>query len=225
MLKKLVMLVCAYICLVPAFSARAQSVLFYDNSIDTGFFFPSGAEEFAIPISFTGSYIVERVVYQFVLPEGNASGPTTDAILRFYEPGPSLGAFGDGILIQAIREETLPESSGTNNVTVDEDLTFFGDHFQWNALPIITGETGGWLSVQFTNPEAGLVTAIGGTDDDIFQNMTDGEYLNFGGVPQASFLIQIYGTAVVPEPGVVALMVGLLVSGVSINLLRRRRAR
>jgi hypothetical protein len=222
MYKKLVAFACALGCLAATNSVRAQSVLFYDNSIDSGFYYPAGVE-IAVPITFSGSYLVDTIVYQYVLPEDNTFGPTTDVIIRVYEPGPSGGAFGDGILISAVNEDTLPSSDGTGSVEVTEDLTFFGNQFRWDAKTIVTGEVGGWISFEFSNPEAGLVTATGGTNDDFFQDMTDGTFYDFGGDPQASFYIQLYGAQIVPEPGLLALFAGLLVSGGLVSLLRRRR--
>lgn len=222
--KKLALYACVLLCLIGANSVRAQSI-FYDNSEDHFFYSPVGLE-IAMPIAFSGSYEVDSFTFGFYLPPDALNGPTTDAIIRFYQAGPSGGAFDDGTLVAATRLTNLSSTFDVTSVVTD-DLTTFGDFFQWNATELASGETGGWMSIEFTNPDAGWELATGDSQDDFYQDMTDGTYYDFGGDPQAAFYVQLSGQIItapvpVPEAGVTALLAGLLAPG-SLVYLRRRR--
>lgn len=124
-------------------------------------------------------------------PEGNFSGPTTDAIIRFYEPGASLGAFGDGTLIQAVREETLPEPGNARAVYVGLMGTGIPDHLYYCAD--VTAANPTWRNLSGANaatklPDTSLNTiAVDpsdgnllyvGTDVGVFQSRDFGQTWN-----------------------------------------------
>ncbi len=238
MYKKLAVLVCVLVCLIGAKSVRAQS-LFYNNSIDDFFYSPVGVE-IAMPVAFSGSYEVDSFTFGYFLPLNSPNGPTTDAIVNFYTAAQPLGDAYSGYdpvqgyfpnLVSSTRLTNLPsDPTGATNI-VHYDLTPFGDFFQWDAALLATGETGGWVSLQFTNPDAGWENARGDSQDDVFQDMTNGSFFDFGGSPQAAFYLQLYGQNLtpqapppdVPEPGIAALLVGLLAPGSLLCLWRRNR--
>jgi hypothetical protein len=174
--------------------SQAQS-LFYANDLDTGFDYPT-AHEIADDILFAGLYRVEGFQFQYVLP-GNDS---TDVTVRFYGVDPIGGGHGD--LVTSFTFTGLP--SGVH--VVSRDLNATGGAFLWSD----SGEEYGWVSLQFSNPNAGWATATGGGSGDVFEDITEELFLDFGGEPEASFYMTVAGAAV-PEPGVFALLASALV--------------
>ena len=236
MFKRLVLCMCVLACLLPANGLLAQSV-FYSNTIDDNFFSPVG-REIAMPIAFTGSYEVDSFSFGYFLPLDSPNGDSTDAIVNFYTAAQPLGDAFSGFdndngfypnLVSSTRISNLgSDPSGATNI-VNVDLTPLGNFFEWDAMLLATGETGGWVSIQFTNPDAGWENATGDSQDDVFQDMTDGSFQYFGGTPQAAFNIELSGQNLTPqdtpEPGVTALLVGLALPGGLVFLRRRRNRR
>ncbi|MBC8137229.1 MAG: hypothetical protein H8F28_15220 [Fibrella sp.] len=179
-----------------------------------------------MPIVFSGSYEVDSFTFGYFLPLDSPNGATTDAIVRFYTAGPSGGAF-DGTLISATRFETLEGDPNGDTDIVFHDLAPLGNFFRWDSTLLPTEENGGWVSIEFSNPDAGWEIATGDSTDDYFQDMTDGEYYSFGGSPQAAFYIELSGqrldVAVVPEQGTAALIAGVLLPVGILYLSRRNR--
>ncbi len=228
MYKRLAVSVCILACLIAARGVRAQTV-FYSNTVDHLNYFPAG-NEIAMPIAFNGTYEVDNFTFGYFLPLNDPNGNSTNAIVSFYTPGPDGAAFGDGTLISATEIDNLASDPTGNTNVVHFDLTTFGDFFNWTAMPLISGENGGWMSISFSNPDAGWELATGDSQDDFFQDMTNGNFYDFGGVangdPQAAFYVQLSGQAIVPEPGARALLAGMMAPlGPMIYVLRRKRRR
>ncbi len=237
MYKQLVSCVFVLACLLGASSLQAQSV-FYSNTVDDNNFFPAGVE-IAMPVAFTGSYEVDSFKFGYFLPLDSPNGATTDAIINFYTSALPAGDAYSGYdsvqqyypnLVSSTRLTDLAaDASGVTNIVTD-DLTTFGDFFQWDAAPLATGETGGWVSIQFTNPDAGWEIARGDSQDNVFQDMSNGNLEDFGGTPQAAFDLQLSGQnltpAAVPESSTLLLFAcglgGLAVTAVRSRLRSRR---
>lgn len=220
---KFALLGCLLLPMVGAQSARAQAP-FYTNTTDAGSYLPLGSE-IGMPVAFSGTYDVTDFAYRFDLPQDNPGGPTTDATIRFYEPGPAGLGSGDGTLVAAFDEHDL----GYGSTDVTQDLASYGDNFQWSAMPLATGETGGWVSIEFSNPDAGWVTATGDSQDNVYQDGNDtAELYDLGGQPTEEFYLQVSGrqmpaATAVPEPGSLALLACALLPGCLFFPVGRRR--
>lgn len=235
MFKRFVGLSGVFVCFLMGSGLRAQSV-FYSNVLDDNNYFPAGAEV-AMPIAFTGSYEVDSFDFGYFLPLNSAHGKTTDVIVNFYSAAPNNGDAFSGYdpvqqyypnLLSSTRITNLAADAVGQTSTVHYDLTPFGDFFQWDAMTLATGETGGWVSLEFTNPDAGWELARGDSKNDVFQDMSNGNYVDFGGSPQAAGHIKIAGqqlAAVTPEPGALSLLAVLLTPGGLLYLRRRNRRR
>jgi|GEM_PF-3884836 len=185
---------------------HAQSP-FYSNTTDAGSSFVAGAE-IAMPVAFTGSFEVDSFKFGYFLPQNSASGPTTDAIINFYTAAQPAGDAYSGYdpvqqnylnLVSSTRLTDLAASPAGVTKFATADLTAAGDFFQFDSALLATGETGGWVSIEFTNPDAGWELATGDSKDDVFQNMTNGDFENLGPTNQAAFDLQLSGRGV-PAP-------------------------
>ena len=233
--KRLVSYVFVLASLLGASGLRAQSV-FYSNTVDDNYYFPAGVE-IAMPVAFTGSYEVDSFKFGYFLPPNSPNGATTDAIINFYTAAQPAGDAYSGYdpiqqyypnLVSSTRLTNLAaDASGVTNI-VNYDLTPTGDFFQFDAAQLATGETGGWVSIQFTNPDAGVELARGDSKDDVFQDMSNGNFEDFGGTPQAAFDLELSGQNLTPVPEGSTLLLfvsglgGLAVTAVRSRLRSRR---
>lgn len=213
---------------------HAQSP-FYSNTVVGNAYFPAGGE-IAMPIAFTGSYEVDSFKLGYFLPQGSANGLTTDAIVNFYTAAQPAGDAYSGYdpaqqnflnLVSSTRLTDLAANPAGVVSIATNDLTVAGDSFQFDAASLATGETGGWVSIEFTNPDAGWELATGDSKDSVFQNMTNGDFEAVNGTPQTAFYLQLSGKSLpapVPEASSALPLAGGLIV-LACVAVRRRKSR
>lgn len=176
----------------------------YDNTTDTGYYFPPPAGavpcEVADDVPYTGTWHVTYFAFGYVTDQTGDQ----EVIVNFY------GALGSddrpaGTPVQSLDLTGLPGGPDGSLQAWDilVDLVDYGEDFDW------TNSTSGdgtyhfnWVSFTFQQQGAGLLTATGGSSMDLFWTGTDlrspygsGSFFwNFGGTPEGSFHIQIFGT-------------------------------
>ena len=185
-------------------------------------------------ITLAGSQSVNVTGFAFSVVNFNAAAVSARPRLRFYlgdgagsGPGTYLGGLNfNAISFPAGTVNTFNYNPGATLFTLPAStLLWVGETFDNN-----TGATGA-TAAQLNNLGEGLYNppTVGSSQDVFFQSTgagaftasnPAGSFLFFGGNPVANFGFAINGTANVPEPGAVAMLLGFGVS--SLALLRRR---
>jgi hypothetical protein len=189
----------------PAAKAGA-SPAFYENTQLTGSYYPT-EHEIGDDVPFTGTFLVDEFQVGYSLPDA-----ATDLTIRFYNVA-ATGGHGD--LLAEFSEPTLPNGF----VLVDVNLAATGQQFLWND----STRGYGWISLQFSNPDAGWLTATGGGSSDRAEDITAGTFFSFGGVPEASFYVQVHGVQV-HEPTSMSLLAFGACTLLLFSYVRQRQA-
>ena len=187
-------------------------------------------------INLAGSQPVNITGFSFSVANFNAVAVSARPLVRFYfsdgvggGPGTLLsGANFAPISFPASQVNVLSASLTAANQFVVPANTFFwaGITFDNNS-----GATGATVA-QLNNFGQGIYNppTVGASQDVFFQSTNAGSFassnpagsfFSFGGSPAANFGWRFTGTAVTPEPGAVAMLMGFGVSGLA--LLRRRK--
>jgi hypothetical protein len=186
-----------------------QGGIIYDNTMDTGFYFPPPAG--AVPVEIADDVILPDPsmgaglahINSFVFNYATATQDVSDCTVGFYtldagDAGPDYTA-----PLAVLTLSGLPGSTDGSVVvfSVTVDLAGQGLDFDFPGTTLTDGTAIGWNGYTFSNVGFGLLTATGGGSHDLFFANVD---LNspyeplrgfwfFGGSPEASFHIQLLG--------------------------------
>jgi hypothetical protein len=176
---------------------------FYDNTMDTGFYFPppSGAVpvEVADDIPFKGTHHVSTLVFAYATDQMGDQ----EVLVNFY--GALMPDTGPAQPPVASLDLTGLPGSPDGTLVVNEvtfDLLGAGMDFDWTASVNDSGYSFNWLGFTFQQNGAGLLTATGGGSMDVFWTNKDlnspyggGSFFWFfsGHNPEASFHIKVGG--------------------------------
>lgn len=171
-------------------ASLAHAQIFYDNTVSQSTVGPySSTDEIADDVPFSGTQHVSSFTFKY---SNTTSGPL-NGTARFYDVNQSTGLVGN-----------LVASVPLNNLAVGhfQIITINlspSEEFDWTATPGIYGlqsVSGGFFSLQLMGAdfEEGWYEAAGASLDG-FEDVTTGQFVNFGGDINASFYLQISSTS------------------------------